>query len=714
MLGKRLELTGMRADGTEFPVEITVTRIGAQEPPMFAGYIRDLTEEKQAAQSVERLAAIVEHSNDAISPSSRAARCSRGTRAPSASTATRPRRRSGATSASRSRLTTRRSRPTWSGAPTAARPCRTTRPSGSAGTAPWSTSRLTLSPLSDPDGALIGTAAIIRDITQQKREERRAAFIADAVQILDGSLDFEVVVRNLVRLVVPRLADWCAIHVPEQPDSIRLIAVRHSNPEREQRAWELDERYPTHFDQPEGVPLVLRTGEPLLFPEISDELLVEGTTDEDHLRLARELGLRSAMVVPLRARGETFGTITFVSAESDRLFDESDLTFAAEFARRASLSIDNARLYARRRGAPAQELEFLARASAELDSSLDLEETLQSVADLTVPYLADGCMVDLLDEHETIRRVASASALDDRRTPSSTGCATHHLELRQLPSDRASRCGPARCRSCEEVTDELRGANGRPTSPTWRTSARWPARSAVVAPMRARGRTLGTIALASFTDRKFTAARSRRSRSSRAGPRSRSTTRGSTASAATSPRGSSTACCRRTCRMSRASRSPRGSARRARPTRSAATSTTSSRPATGSWAIVIGDVCGKGADAAALTAIARYTLRATGDPRRARPERVLSLLNEVLLHAGAAASSSDGRLREPRRRATPARSSRSRAPATRCRCCCGRTAASSRWASPGTLLGVVPDIELHESPARAARRATRSSSTRTA
>ena len=52
------------------------------------------------------------------------------------------------------------------------------------------------------------------------------------------------------------------------------------------------------------------------------------------------------MVVPLRARGETFGAITFVSAESERRFDEDDLTFATELARRAALSIDNARLYA--------------------------------------------------------------------------------------------------------------------------------------------------------------------------------------------------------------------------------------------------------------------------------------------------------------------------------------------------------------------------------
>src|SRR5207244_11106701 len=122
-------------------------------------------------------------------------------------------------------------------------------------------------------------------------------------------------------------------------------------------------------------------------------------------------GLRSAMVVPLRARGDTFGAVTFCSAESERLFDEDDLSFATELARRAALSIDNARLYADL-GARRSELEFLASASAELDASLDLDRTLQRVADLTVPYLADGCMVDLLDEHDHIRRVASATSVE--------------------------------------------------------------------------------------------------------------------------------------------------------------------------------------------------------------------------------------------------------------------------------------------------------------
>ena len=99
-------------------------------------------------------------------------------------------------------------------------------------------------------------------------------------------------------------------------------------------------------------------------------------------------------------------------------------------------------------------------------------------------------------------------------------------------------------------------------------------------------------------------------RPSRARPPQRAAAR---AAERTSPRSSSTACCRGRCRRSRASRPPRASWPPARPTRSAATSTTSSA-AVGNWTAVIGDVCGKGPEAASLTALARYTVRTASSP----------------------------------------------------------------------------------------------------
>jgi PAS domain S-box-containing protein len=62
MLGKRVELTALRSDGKEFPVELTVTKVGLDGPPLFTGYVRDITDrkraEKQLRDSREQLRAL--------------------------------------------------------------------------------------------------------------------------------------------------------------------------------------------------------------------------------------------------------------------------------------------------------------------------------------------------------------------------------------------------------------------------------------------------------------------------------------------------------------------------------------------------------------------------------------------------------------------------------------------------------------------------------
>jgi serine phosphatase RsbU (regulator of sigma subunit) len=83
-----------------------------------------------------------------------------------------------------------------------------------------------------------------------------------------------------------------------------------------------------------------------LYREIPMELLEAGAQDEEHLRLIRELNLRSAIIVPIVARDRSLGAITIVSAESGRLYDEQDLKKAEELAERAAFPLDNARLYA--------------------------------------------------------------------------------------------------------------------------------------------------------------------------------------------------------------------------------------------------------------------------------------------------------------------------------------------------------------------------------
>jgi PAS domain S-box-containing protein len=64
--GKRVESIARRADGTEFHAEIAVARIDLEGPPMFTGFIRDLTERKRDEAAMREMAAIVENAQDAI------------------------------------------------------------------------------------------------------------------------------------------------------------------------------------------------------------------------------------------------------------------------------------------------------------------------------------------------------------------------------------------------------------------------------------------------------------------------------------------------------------------------------------------------------------------------------------------------------------------------------------------------------------------------
>jgi len=66
VIGKRVEFTGMRSDLSEFPLELAITRMGSQEPPMFTGFIRDITERKLAEDRLREQAKLLDLAQDAI------------------------------------------------------------------------------------------------------------------------------------------------------------------------------------------------------------------------------------------------------------------------------------------------------------------------------------------------------------------------------------------------------------------------------------------------------------------------------------------------------------------------------------------------------------------------------------------------------------------------------------------------------------------------
>ena len=175
-------------------------------------------------------------------------------------------------------------------------------------------------------------------------QTRRLAFLAEASIELASSLDLDVTTKRVARLAVPTFADWCAIDVVRDGRMHRL-AVAHVDPEKVELAKRLQERWPPDPTIDAGVWRVVRTGRPELIREITDDMLVAGARDEEHLRVARELNLRSALVVPLFVRGRVIGGITWVSTDEDRLYDEGDVRFGEHLARRAATAIDNSELY---------------------------------------------------------------------------------------------------------------------------------------------------------------------------------------------------------------------------------------------------------------------------------------------------------------------------------------------------------------------------------
>ncbi|HEY0156280.1 MAG TPA: GAF domain-containing protein [Thermoanaerobaculia bacterium] len=220
-------------------------------------------------------------------------------------------------------------------------------------------------PIAGDDGAIeewIGTAI---DVHDQHVTQEGLAFLARANEIFASSLDYRETLKNVTFLAVPRIADWCAVDMSaDAGDQLRTrLAVAHSDPAKIALAEELYRKFPPD-PETDAIYRVMKTGTAELVPFVPDELLVKAARGEEHLRMIRELGIMSFMIVPLRSRGDVVGTITFVA--SDRRYSARDLAQAEELAYRASIAIENARLYSAAQSANRAKDEFLATLSHEL------------------------------------------------------------------------------------------------------------------------------------------------------------------------------------------------------------------------------------------------------------------------------------------------------------------------------------------------------------
>jgi PAS domain S-box-containing protein len=207
-------------------------------------------------------------------------------------------------------------------------------------------------PVRDAPADIVGLGVVVVDVTENREAWRvaeaareRLSVLAEASQALASTLDYEGTLATIGRLVVPRYADWYAVDVAGDDGRFHRVAVVHRDPAKLAWAEKAQALYTADPNEPEGTGRVVRTGEPILYREIDEELLRRSTRDDEHYEVLRQLGMASAMAVPLTAAGRTFGALMLVSADPQRRYDEDALDFARHLGRRAAVAVDNARLY---------------------------------------------------------------------------------------------------------------------------------------------------------------------------------------------------------------------------------------------------------------------------------------------------------------------------------------------------------------------------------
>ncbi len=373
MLDRRIEMSTLRADGSEFPVEMTISAVPDDGGWLFHASIQDITEREEGEHERERLRAEL---REALRGSERRFEAIVGALTDPVTIRDREHHFVYANRAAIAHLGFESWEELRDTAPAtimddylvwgedgrevamedipsvrilrgeAAEPLLIRTINRNTGVQRWNL--LKAAPLLDEEGEVQATITIIEEVTEQKRTELQGTFLAQASAALASSLAYEQTLRNVAELAVPEIADWCAVDLLDEEGDRRTVAVAHVDPDRLSLAKALRSYVPDRLDPEEGLGRVLHTGEPIIYPEISEEMLEQAAVDDRHLELLRLVGFRSVLMVPMRLGERILGAMTLVSAESIRVLDQFDLELAEQVATRAAVAIENSRLYSER------------------------------------------------------------------------------------------------------------------------------------------------------------------------------------------------------------------------------------------------------------------------------------------------------------------------------------------------------------------------------
>ena len=349
MLDRRAELVAQRRNGSRFPIELTVTRIPGCDPPAFAGFLRDLSDQRRAEPAQDRLAALVQSTQDAVYSKDLRGRITSWNQGAerlygySASEAIGehlslivPEDRRHEEMRILERI------------------------KGGERLETYETSRvrrdghvidvsLTVSPLEEPGGAIIGASVVARDVTASKRRRDAQAFLVKASSELDRSLDPKASARLIAETTVPELAELCVIDLRRSDGLIGDSVVVATDPELARGLEAIRARNPLDPDGAHPVAQAYRARRPLVFADLTSPRTVSDVAQSDeHLEFIRRAGYVSAAVVPLIARGRILGALSLLHMERGVQYEESDLDLLGDLGRRAAIALDNAYLYSTR------------------------------------------------------------------------------------------------------------------------------------------------------------------------------------------------------------------------------------------------------------------------------------------------------------------------------------------------------------------------------